>query len=195
MDEAGFVAPKTMLAVLPNIAFKDRKQVHISSHVDGSKWLNKVADIKDADGNPAFHVVSQSFKCMAHFRLEGPTCPCLGIYCPQYINVNEAIKELMNIVYPRGFESEVTGSSITSSDLKTSVTTPFTYDVVSRFKKRTQSLKMIDPVYAVIGFDPTYGGGTKSCAGLCVLVFSERMRKFLVSQQTFNLITYVQLII
>lgn len=45
VDEVGFVSSKVLLAVLPNIAFRGRKQVHITSHVNNTPWLNKVADI------------------------------------------------------------------------------------------------------------------------------------------------------
>lgn len=171
----GFVNSKVLLAVLPNIAFRGRKQVHITSHVNNTPWLNKVADIRDDRGEPAYHVVSQSFKCRYHERDPGLTCCCLGVYCPQHISVNGHLRELMNMVAPKGFESEVTGSSSTSSsDVKGDATAPFGPAVINRFlSNNCTELKDVarSPVTrAYLCLDPTFGGGSRSCAGVCCAV-------------------------
>lgn len=163
---------KVLLAVLPNIAFRGRKQVHITSHVNNTPWLNKVADIRGLDGEPAYHVVSQSFKCRYHERDPGLTCFCLGIYCPQHITVDNHLKELMNMVTPKGFESEVTGSSSTSySDTKTDETVPFEPWIINKFLSNNsvpiESLTRGDVIRAYLCLDPTFGGGSRSCAGVC----------------------------
>ncbi|CAB1324729.1 unnamed protein product [Coregonus sp. 'balchen'] len=175
VDEVGFVNSKVLLAVLPNIVFRGRKQVHITSHVNNTPWLNKVADILREDGEPAYHVVSQSFKCRYHERESGPTCFCLGVYCPQHISVDNHLKELMNMVTPKGFESEVTGSSSTSSmDTKNENTTPFQPSVINKFlSNNSVTLEYItraSVVRAYLCLDPTFGGGSRSCAGVCCAV-------------------------
>lgn len=127
----GFVNSKLLLAVLPNIAFRGRKQVLITSHINNTSWLNKVAHICGDDGEPAYHIKSQSYKCSYHERDPGLTCFCLGVYCPQCITVDGHLKELMNMVTPKAFKSEVTGSnSISSSDIKT---TPFEPSMINKF--------------------------------------------------------------
>lgn len=173
VDEVGFVNSKVLLAVLPNIAFRGRKQVHITSHVNNTPWLNKVSDIRGDDGEPAYHVVSQSFKCRYHERDPGLTCFCLGIYCPQHISVDSHLKELMNMVAPKGFESEVTGSSSTSSlDTKTDTTYPFEAAVINKFNNciTLESVNRSSVVKAYLCLDPTFGGGSRSCAGVCCAV-------------------------
>lgn len=175
MDEVGFVNSKVLLAVLPNIAFRGRKQVHITSHVNNTPWLNKVADIRGDDGEPAYHVVSQSFKCRYHEREPGPTCFCLGVYCPQHISVDNHLKELMNMVTPKGFECEVTGSSSTSStDTKTDNSTPFEASVINKFLSNNsvtlEYMSRASVARAYLCLDPTFGGGSKSCAGVCCAV-------------------------
>ncbi|XP_045072169.1 uncharacterized protein LOC123485286 [Coregonus clupeaformis] len=175
VDEVGFVSSKVLLAVLPNIAFRGRKQVHITSHVNNTPWLNKVADIRGEDGEPAYHVVSQSFKCRYHEREPGLTCFCLGVCCPQHISVDNHLKELMNMVTPKGFESEVTGSSSTSStDTKTDHTTPFEPSVINKFlSNNSVTLEYMNRgsvVRAYLCLDPTFGGGSRSCAGVCCAV-------------------------
>ncbi|XP_078790740.1 uncharacterized protein LOC144996414 isoform X1 [Oryzias latipes] len=175
VDEVGFVNSKVLLAVLPNIAFRGRKQVHITSHVNNTPWLNKVADIRDDRGGPAYHVVSQSFKCAYHERDPGLTCCCLGVYCPQHISVDGQLKELMNMVSPKGFESEVTGSSSTSSeDIKTDTTVPFEASVINRFLSNNcwalEDVARSIVTRAYLCLDPTFGGGSRSCAGVCCAV-------------------------
>lgn len=167
---------KMLLSVLPNIAFRGRKQVHISSHVTNTPWLNKVADIRGEDGKPAYHVVSQSFKCGYHQRGPGLTCPCLGVYCPQHISVHNHLRELMNMVAPKGFESEVTGSSSTaeSADTKTDKTTPFEPSVINKFLSNNsltlEAVAHASVIKAYLCLDPTFGGGSRSCAGVCCAV-------------------------
>lgn len=175
VDEVGFVNSKVLLAVLPNIAFKGRKQVHITSHVSNTPWLNKVADIHDEKGNPAYHVISQSFKCGYHERDPGLTCACLGIYCPQYISVESHLKKLMNMINPKGFESEITGSSSTSSnDTKSNESRPFDASTINKFlSSNCLSLEQVaraKVIRAYLCLDPTFGGGSKSCAGVCSAV-------------------------
>ena len=175
VDEVGFVSPKVLLAVLPNIAFKGRKQVHITSHVGNTAWLNKVVDITKDDGEPAYHVISQSFKCRYHDRDTGLTCFCLGVYCPQHISVDNHLKELMNAITPKGFESEVTGSTSTAlNDVKTDATSPFEPAVMNKFLSHNcvdmETLDKATIVRAFVCLDPTFGGGSKSCAGLCCAV-------------------------
>ena len=168
------MSAKVLLAVLPNIAFQGRKQVHITSHVGSSSWINKVAEIRTDNGDQAYHVVSQSFKCRYHAKTPGLTCCCLGVYCPQHISVDNHLKQLMNMVSPRGFENEVTGSGNgLSTDLKTDITTPFEPAVISRFMHNNISISEICKsmvVRAYLCFDPTFGGGSKSGAGLCSAV-------------------------
>lgn len=171
----GFVSSKVLLAVLPNIAFRGRKQVHITSHVNNTPWLNKVADIRGDDGEPAYHVVSQSFKCKHHARDPDSTCVCMGIYYPQHISVDSHLKQLMNIIVPRGFESEVTGSSSTSSsDTKSDTTTPFEACIINKFLSSNcvelERMVQSSVARAYICMDPTFGGGSKSCAGVCCAV-------------------------
>lgn len=166
---------KVLLAVLPNIAFRGRKQVHITSHVSNAPWLNKVADIRNDLGEPAYHVVSQSFKCRQHERDPGLTCCCLSVYCPRHISVDGHLRELMNMIEPKGFESEVTGSSSTSSsDTKDDRSTPFQPSVINRFlSNNCVTLKEVARarvVRAYVCLDPTFGGGSKSCAGVCCAV-------------------------
>lgn len=166
---------KVLLAVLPNIAFRGRKQVHITSHVGNTPWLNKVSLIRKDNGDSAYHVVSQSFKCGYHSKEPGLTCVCLGIYCPQHITVDAHLKELMNMIVPKGFESEVTGSSSTAStDMKTDITTPFEKCVILKFLSdncvtlaQTRDKRVVR-VYLCL--DPTFGGGSTSCVGLCCAV-------------------------
>ena len=175
MDEVAFLNCKALLAVLPNMAVRARKQVHITSHVDNTPWLNKVGDIRREDGEPAYHVVSQSFKCRYHEKDPGLTCSCLGIYCPNHITVDNHLKQLMNMITPRGFESEVTGSSSTSStDTKTDRTTPFEPSILNKFLSNNSytleymTRASVERVYVCL--DPTFGGGSRSCAGVCCAV-------------------------
>lgn len=175
VDEVGFVNSKVLLAVLPNISFRGRKQVHITSHVNNASWLNKVADIRGDDGEAAYHIVSQSFKCRYHEREPGLTCFCLGVYCPQHISVDNHLRELMNMVIPKGFESEVTGSSSTSSaDTKSDSSTPFEPSVINKFlSSNSVTLEYVSRasvVRAYLCLDPTFGGSSKSCAGVCCAV-------------------------
>lgn len=174
VDEVGFVSSKVLLAVLPNIAFRGRKQVHITSHVMNTPWLNKVSDIRGEDGEPAYHVVSQSFKCRYHEKEQGLTCFCLGVYCPQHISVDGHLKELMNMISPKGFESEVTGSSSTwSTGYKIGKTTPFEPSVINKFLSSSVSVPDLygsSIVRAYVCLDPTFGGGSRSCAGVCCAV-------------------------
>lgn len=163
---------KVLLAVLPNIAFRGRKQVHITSHVNNTPWLNKVSHIRKDDGEAAYHVVSQSFKCNYHARDPGLTCFCLGVYCPQHISVDSHLKDLMNMITPKGFESEVTGSSSTSStDTKTDTTTPFETGVMNKFLSGNcvtiERIRHSVTVRAYVCMDPTFGGGSLSCVGVC----------------------------
>lgn len=171
----GFVSSKVLKSVLPNIAFRGRKQVHITSHVSETPWLNKVSDIRGDDGEPAYHVVSQSFKCRYHARDPGLTCFCLGVYCPQHISVQSHLKELMNMVTPNGFECEVTGSSSTSSaDTKCDSTTPFEPRIINKFLSSNavtvEELTHASVIRAYLCLDPTFGGGSMSCAGVCCAV-------------------------
>lgn len=172
VDEVGFVNSKVLLSVLPNIAFRGRKQVHITSHVSETPWLNKVSDILGDNGEPAYHVVSQSFKCRYHARDLGLTCFCLSVYCPQHITVQAPLKELMNMVIPKGFECEVTGSTSTSSaDTKNDTTTPFEPRIINKFlSNNTVTLAYLTQgsvIRAYMCLDPTFGGGSMSCAGVC----------------------------
>lgn len=166
VDEAGFVSSKTLLSVLPNISFKGRKQVHITSHVSNCTWLMKVNDIKDKDENPVFHVISQSLKCKAHLKLESTTCPCLNIYCPPYIEVTDHLKTLMNMIVPKGFEAEVAGQSVTESNTKSDTIRPFDTRCLEQLMRNKLSFSDTQPISFYIGFDPTFANGTKSCAGL-----------------------------
>ncbi|XP_032366246.1 uncharacterized protein LOC116685140 [Etheostoma spectabile] len=175
VDEVGFVSSKVLLAVLPNIAFRGRKQVHITSHVNNTPWLHRVEDIRGENGEPAYHVVSQSFKCRRHEREPGLTCACLGVYCPQHISIDNHLKELMNMVTPKGFENEVTGNSITSStETKTDNTTPFESSVINKFLSNNSVtldyMRCASVVRAYLCLDPTFGGGSRSCAGVCCAV-------------------------
>ncbi|KAK7878299.1 hypothetical protein WMY93_031118 [Mugilogobius chulae] len=172
VDEVGFVNSKVLLSVLPNIAFRGRKQVHITSHVNQTPWLNKVSEIRGDDGEPAYHVVSQSFKCKFHERHPGLMCSCLAIYCPQHISVDTKLRQLMDLVNPRGFESEVTGSTCSQSgDIKSDETTPFEPRVINRFLSNNclamDFLVRAPVVRAYFCLDPTFGGGSRSCAGVC----------------------------
>lgn len=175
VDEVGFVSPKVLLSVLPNIAFWGRKQVHITSHVASTPWLNKVADIKTGDGEPAYHVVSQTFKCRSHAHLSSTTCPCVGVYCPSRTSTDSNLRQLMNTVVPMGFESEVTGSaSMVVDDKKESFTSPFDPSIINKFLS-SNCMPMIcllsqHIVRVIVTMDPTFGGGSKSCVGLCIAV-------------------------
>ncbi|KAK2848636.1 hypothetical protein Q5P01_008470 [Channa striata] len=79
------------------------------------------------------------------------------------------------MVAPKGFKSEVTGSSSTSSsDVKGDATAPFGPSVINRFlSNNCTELKDVarSPVTrAYLCLDPTFGGGSRSCAGVCCAV-------------------------
>ncbi|KAL0961671.1 hypothetical protein UPYG_G00352880 [Umbra pygmaea] len=81
----------------------------------------------------------------------------------------------MNMVTPKGFESEVTGSSGTSStETKTDTTTPFEPSVINKFLSNNsvtlEYMSRASVVRAYLCLDPTFGGGSRSCAGVCCAV-------------------------
>lgn len=79
------------------------------------------------------------------------------------------------MIMPKGFESEVTGSSSTSSvDAKSDNTTPFEPSVINKFlSNNSVSLEYVTRatvVRAYLCLDPTFGGGSRSCVGVCCVV-------------------------
>ncbi|XP_041835340.1 uncharacterized protein LOC121636101 [Melanotaenia boesemani] len=81
----------------------------------------------------------------------------------------------MNMVAPKGFEREVTGScKLSSSDFKTDSTTPFESTVINRFLSNNSvtmdHMTRASVVRAYLCLDPTFGGGSRSCAGVCCAV-------------------------
>ncbi|KAJ8009920.1 hypothetical protein DPEC_G00069170 [Dallia pectoralis] len=147
VDEVGFVNSKVLLAVLPNIAFRGRKQVHITSHVNNTPWLNKVG------GHPRGRRGARVPRSVAELQ----------------------VQELMNMVTPKAFESEVTGSSSTASaDTKSDDTTPFEPWVINKFLSNNsvplEYMGRAAVVRAYLCLDPTFGGGSRSCAGVCCAV-------------------------
>lgn len=79
------------------------------------------------------------------------------------------------MVTPKGFESEVTGSSSTSStDTKTDNSTPFEASVINKFLSNNsvtlEYMSRASVARAYLCLDPTFGGGSKSCAGVCCAV-------------------------
>ncbi|KAK5600752.1 hypothetical protein CRENBAI_010605 [Crenichthys baileyi] len=97
VDQDGFVNSKVLLAVLLNIAFKGRKHAHIkhahiTSHVTNTAWLNKVADIQNESRDPAYHVVSQSFKQREESR--APVLLPLGLLSATHFRGKSSVKIL-----------------------------------------------------------------------------------------------------
>lgn len=79
------------------------------------------------------------------------------------------------MVTPNGFECEVTGSSSTSSpDTKSDNTTPFEPRILNKFLSNNavtmEYLSSGTIIRAYLCLDPTFGGGSMSCAGVCCAV-------------------------
>ncbi|AVP72266.1 DNA packaging terminase subunit 1 [Silurid herpesvirus 1] len=164
IDEAAFVNPASLLSLLPLLAVKNRKQIHISSHIPKS-WVTRVETIMGSDGKRAFHVINQRFKCEGHAHLPGMMCPCSAIFCPTHIDLNESIQELINNITPGGCEIELTGGD-GAGLLKKDVAQPFSEELIRQFLANT--IVELDEVRRVfIAVDPTYANGTQSSFGVC----------------------------
>ncbi|QAB08546.1 ORF62 [Ictalurid herpesvirus 1] len=164
IDEAAFVNPASLLSLLPLLAVKNRKQIHISSHIAKS-WVTRVETIMGSDGKRAFHVINQRFKCDGHAHLPGMMCPCSAVFCPTHIDLNESIQELINNITPGGCELELTGGD-GAGVLKRDVATPFSEELVRQFM--TNAVPDLSGVKRVfIAVDPTYANGTQSSFGVC----------------------------
>ncbi|ACD84546.1 terminase, partial [Salmonid herpesvirus 2] len=163
VDEAAFVNLTSITSLIPLMLVAGRKQIHISSHVAKS-WMNNVGDIIDeATGEPAFHVISQKFKCAAHMHLPSLTCPCEAVYCPSHIDMNPATQALLSCVAPGG-EMEITGGTGDLGDLVSETITPFTTETIHKIMNNV--VDITDPKTEVSAFyiaiDPTYSSGSLS---------------------------------
>uniref|UniRef100_A0AB33V6V3 Polyprotein n=1 Tax=Latid herpesvirus 1 TaxID=3096545 RepID=A0AB33V6V3_9VIRU len=165
VDEAAFVNPSALLSLFPLLAVKNRKQIHISSHIPKS-WVNKVGSIMDSDGKPAFHVINQRFKCDGHAQLPGLMCPCSAVFCPTHIDLNTSIQQLINNVAPGGAEMECAGGDVTGNALKSDTAQPFTEELVREFLSNTV-VKPDRVLRYFVAMDPTYANGTQSSLGVC----------------------------
>ncbi|ACD84548.1 terminase, partial [Salmonid herpesvirus 3] len=163
VDEAAFVNLTSITSLIPLMLVAGRKQIHISSHVAKS-WINNVGDIIDeTTGEPAFHVISQKFKCGAHMHLPGLTCPCEAVYCPSHIDMNPATQALLSCVAPGG-EMEITGGTGDLGNLVSDSTFPFPDETVHKIMNDVIDIN--DPGAEVSAFyiaiDPTYSSGSQS---------------------------------
>lgn len=175
VDEAAFVGANLLVSVLPLMTVKGTKQIHISSPGSADSWISHVGDVKQENGETLAQIIDYKYKCKAHAEEEGISCVCNDIYKPDHIEIEEGVKELMNLVCDGAFEMELTGGHTLAikpdnHPFETGAlnfmmnTVPVNHAV---FKQPTESL-------VVISIDPTWSTGTVSNIGVCTTVHTIR---------------------
>ncbi|ARR28926.1 hypothetical protein [Ranid herpesvirus 3] len=163
------------------MAITGTKQIHTTSPVDSNVWIARLQELNDPDNDKiVVHTINHQFKCERHAEDPGVSCPCLDIYVPDHMTVDEALKSILNVIQPGSFDSELTGCV---SALSTGVLArqPFPKPVINMFQcNEMKSLSDTDVELFIIAVDPTFASGSKSSIA-CVSLIKTFDSKLVVS--------------
>ncbi|ABG25669.1 ORF68 [Ranid herpesvirus 2] len=171
VDEAGFVNKGAFLSVLPLMAVKGTKQIHISSHVDKDAWLSRLGEVIDPiTGKAGVHLIKSQFKCDMHAADSGVTCACNDYLCPDHMTVDDVLKQILELVVPGSFDTELTGCVVGDVNGGGTNSKPFETVVTKLLANCVTDVDQSQIQAFYIGVDPTYGAHTMSSVGVCTIV-------------------------
>lgn len=175
VDEAAFVGANLLVSVLPLMTVKGTKQIHISSPGSADSWISHVGDVKQENGETLAQIIDYKYKCKAHAEEDGISCVCNDIYKPDHIEIEEGVKELMNMVCDGAFEMELTGGHTLNvkPDNRPFETGALNF-MMNNIPVNHTVFKQSSESLVVISIDPTWSTGTVSNIGVCTSVHTVR---------------------
>lgn len=167
------------------MAITGTKQIHTTSPVDSNVWIARLQELNDPDsGKVVVHTINYQFKCSKHAEDAGVSCPCLDIYKPDHMTVDEDLKNIINVIQQGAFDSELTGcvSALSHGSGKQ----PFSKPILNMFQcNEIKSIPESDVDMFIISVDPTFASGSKSSIA-CVSVIKTFDNKLVVRTLAFE---------